>query len=161
MKKVRWLSKQEERTWRALQFMQLQLNAELSRQLDTESGLSYSDYVVLVALTDRPDGRLRPFELGQILGWEKSRVSHHVTRMTNRGLVSKAVCDTDGRGGFVVISDRGRQEIEVAAPGHVEAVRRLFIDRLRPDQLEVIAEAAETVLAALESERQTAGRSTG
>jgi hypothetical protein len=57
---VRWLNEREERAWRSLQFMQMRLEGELARQL-AESGLSYPDYVVLVALTDRPDGRLRPF----------------------------------------------------------------------------------------------------
>jgi DNA-binding MarR family transcriptional regulator len=105
---------------------------------------------VLVALTDRPDGRMRLFELGGVLGWEKSRLSHHVGRMAGRGLVTKERCDSDRRGAWVVVTGRGREEIEAAAPGHVTAVRRLFVDRLTPSQLDVIADAAETVLAALD-----------
>ena len=69
MAKTRWLTEREERAWRALQFMQLRLEGELARQLLAESGLSYSDYLVLVALTDRSDGRMRLFELGEVLGW--------------------------------------------------------------------------------------------
>ena len=60
MEQVRWLDEREERAWRALQFMQMRLDGELARQLATDSGLSYPDYLVLVALTDQPDGRLRP-----------------------------------------------------------------------------------------------------
>ena len=86
---VAWLDEREERAWRALQAMQLRLEAALARQLATESGLSYPDYLVLVALTDRADDRLRLFELGDALGWEKSRLSHHVGRMVERGLVTK------------------------------------------------------------------------
>lgn len=147
---VRWLDEREERAWRALQFMQMRLTAELARQLATESGLSYQDYLVLVALTDRPDGRMRLFELTRELGWEKSRLSHHVARMAERGLVAKESCDTDRRGAFVVVTSRGRKEIEAAAPGHLQAVRRLFVDRLTPRQLDAIAAAAETVLAGLD-----------
>ena len=149
-----WLDEGEERAWRALQFMQMRLDAELARQLATDSGLSYSDYVVLVALTDQPEGSLRLFELGQVLGWEKSRLSHHVSRMVARGLVEKEACDADRRGAHVVVTAKGRSEIQAAAPGHVEAVRRLFVDRLTPAQLATIAEAAEAVLAGLESNRQ-------
>src|SRR5574338_281262 len=98
MTEVRWLDEHEERAWRALQFMQLRLEGELARQLAADSGLSYPDYVVLVALTDRPDGRLRLFELAAVLGWEKSRASHHVGRMVERGLVTKERCDEDRRG---------------------------------------------------------------
>jgi DNA-binding MarR family transcriptional regulator len=147
---VQWLSEAEERAWRALQFMQMRLEAELARQLTAESGLSYPDYVVLVTLTDHPDGRLRLFELGATLGWEKSRLSHHVTRMADRGLVKKEPCDDDRRGSFVVVTKRGRSEIEAAAPGHVRSVRQLFVDRLTPDELDVIANAAEKVLAHLD-----------
>jgi DNA-binding MarR family transcriptional regulator len=151
---VRWLNEREERAWRALQFMQMRLEARLARQLTTDSGLSYPDYLVLVALTDDPNGRLRLFELGEVLGWEKSRLSHHVARMTDRGLVKKEKCDSDRRGAFVVITDAGRGEIESAAPGHVDAVRRLVIDRLTPDQLDAIATAAETVLAGIDEDRR-------
>jgi DNA-binding MarR family transcriptional regulator len=154
MTDVRWLNEREERAWRALQFMQMRLEARLARQMTTDSRLSYPDYVVLVALTDDPDGRLRLFELGEELGWEKSRLSHHVARMADRGLVKKEKCDSDRRGAYVVITDRGRDEIASAAPGHVDAVRRLFIDRLTPDQLDAIAIAAETVLAGIEQDRQ-------
>jgi DNA-binding MarR family transcriptional regulator len=147
---VRWLDAKEERAWRALQFMQMRLEGALARQLAAESGLSYPDYLVLVALTDQADGRLRPFELGEVLGWEQSRLSHHVARMAGRGLVKKTPCDTDRRGAYVVVTARGRREIAAAAPGHVAAVRRLFVDQVSPAQLEVIADAAETVLASLD-----------
>lgn len=149
MPEPRWLDHREERAWRALQLMQMQLDARLARQLATESGLSYQDYTVLVALTDQPDGRMRPFELAEVLGWEKSRLSHHVARMAARGLVTKERCPSDRRGWFVVVTDRGRAEIEAAAPGHVAAVRALFVDVLSPEQLDAVGEAAEAVLANL------------
>jgi DNA-binding MarR family transcriptional regulator len=150
MSDVRWLDERELRAWRSLQFMQMRLEGELARQLAADSGLSYPDYVVLVALTDRPDARMRLFELAEVLGWEKSRVSHQVARMTRRGLVGKEKCDSDRRGAFVVITADGRREITAAAPGHVEAVRRLFVDRLTPAQLDVISAAAEVVLSTLD-----------
>lgn len=150
MDEVRWLDDRELRAWRSLQFMQMRLEGELARQLAADSGLSYPDYLVLVALTDRPHGRMRLFELAKTLGWEKSRVSHQVARMADRGLVAKEKCDSDRRGAFVVITTHGRTEIEAAAPGHVDAVRRLFLDRLTPAQLDAIGDAAEVVLAALE-----------
>jgi DNA-binding MarR family transcriptional regulator len=152
---VRWLDEREARAWRALQSMQMRLEAALGRQLADDSELSLSDYAVLVSLTDRPDGRLRLFELGQQIGWEKSRLSHHVARMAGRGLVKKEVCASDRRGAFVVVTNSGRKAIETAAPGHVAEVRRLVVDRLSADQLDAIANAAETVLAALETEAQT------
>ncbi len=158
MKDVRWLDEREERAWRALQFMQMRLEAAFARQLVAESGLSYPDYLVLVALTDHPSSRLRLFELGELLGWEKSRLSHHVGRMADRGLVTKEKCDSDRRGAFVALTKKGRKEIVLAAPGHVRIVRRLFIDQLTPDELDVITTAAERVLADFDHAPSTAAR---
>lgn len=150
MVEVKWLNERELRAWRSLQLMQMRLEGELARQLSAESGLSYPAYLVLVALTDRPDGRMRLFELAAILGWEKSRLSHQVTRMADRRLVTKEKCGSDRRGAYVVVTRAGRRVIEAAAPGHVAAVRRLFVDRLTPAQLDAIGDAAEAVLAALD-----------
>jgi DNA-binding MarR family transcriptional regulator len=156
MKTVRWLTEPQERAWRAVQFMQMQLEAELARRLAADSDLSYPDYLVLVELTDRADGRMRLFELGRELGWEKSRLSHHIARMAGRGLVKKEKCESDRRGAFVAVTRRGRKSIESAAPGHVDAVRRLFVDVLTPAQLAAVGDAAEAVLAALASARLSA-----
>lgn len=142
---VRWLDENELEAWRRLLLMQLQLTATLSREL-AASGLSYQDYLVLAALTDRPDGRMRAFELGYELGWEKSRLSHHVARMVERGLVRRERCETDQRGSYVTVTKQGRKAIEAAAPGHVEGVRRHFIDLLSPTELETLSTVAGRVL---------------
>jgi DNA-binding MarR family transcriptional regulator len=161
MADVRWLDEREQRAWRALQLMQLRLEGELARRLAAESGLSYPDYLVLVALTDRADGRMRPFELRRVLGWEKSRLSHHIARMVQRGLVAKEECESDRRGAFVVVTKRGRKEIEAAAPGHVRAVRELFVDRLSPRQLDAVGAAAEVVLAGFDEPGSPPGAQRG
>jgi DNA-binding MarR family transcriptional regulator len=150
MGETRWLDAREARAWRTLQMMQMRLDGELARLLAAESGLSYQDYTVLVALTAQPEGRMRAFELGSLLGWEKSRLSHHVRRMAERGLVKKEKCASDRRGSFVAVTAAGRKEIEDAAPGHVTAVRQLFVDRLTGAQLDALADVAETVLAGLD-----------
>jgi DNA-binding MarR family transcriptional regulator len=132
--------------------MHSHLMSALGRQLLADSGLSSQDYAVLVALTDSPEGRLRPSELGRELGWEKSRVSHHLSRMIDRGLVCRTRCDTDQRGWNVSITDRGREAIEAAAPGHVAAVRRVFVERLTPTQLRTLTRISEAILNGLEDE---------
>lgn len=146
MASTKWLNGPEDRAWRSLQFMQMRLSAELARQLAESSPLSYPDYSVLVALTGQPDGRSRIFEVANEIGWEKSRLSHHIGRMVERGLVTREKCDSDRRGAFVVITRQGRRELEAAAPGHVDAVRRLFLNGLSADQLNVLAEVAEMTL---------------
>jgi len=151
MTSVNWLDAREERVWRALQFMQMRLTARLARDLALESGLSYPDYLVLVVLTDQPDGRMRAFRLGHELGWEQSRVSHHVARMAKRGLVTRERCDADRRGAYVVVTAAGREAIRQAAPGHVGTVRSAFIDQLDAGELDAIGAVADKVLAALDA----------
>ncbi len=149
MGEVRWLREDEERAWRALQLMEMQLTSRMSRDLGASSSLSYPDYVVLAVLTAQPDSRMRILELAREIGWEKSRLSHHLNRMVARGLLAKERCESDRRGAYVLVSARGLSEIAAAAPSHVATVRRFFIDRLAPGQLEVIAVVAEQVLEGL------------
>lgn len=148
---VMWLDAEEQMAWRSFVLMRNQLAARLSRDLAEESGLSDQDYSVLVTLTDCPEGRMRAFELGRHLGWEKSRLSHHISRMVERGLVARERCPSDQRGAFVAVTDQGREAIAAAAPGHVAAVRRYFVDVLTRDQLRSLTEAAQAVLARLEA----------
>jgi DNA-binding MarR family transcriptional regulator len=145
----RWLAEHEQTAWRAYVQMQQQLMARLNRSLTTGAGLSDGDYGVLVSLSEAPQQRLRAFELARTLQWEKSRLSHQLTRMERRGLVRREECEDDARGAFVTITDAGRTAIEAAAPVHVEDVRRWFVDLLTPDQLATMTSIAETVLAAL------------
>lgn len=146
MTDTRWLDDDEQRTWRGFLRLQRQLIGQLNRQLQADSGLSLADYDVLVQLTDTPEGRLRPFALQTELQWEQSRLSHHLTRMQRRGLIDREECADDGRGAFVVLTDAGRSAITAAAPGHVDTVRRLFFDRLTPQQLATVQQMSEQVL---------------
>jgi DNA-binding MarR family transcriptional regulator len=151
---VGWLSDEEQDAWRGLQRMQLQLTGRLSRELSANGGLSYQDYAVLVVLTDRDDGRMRVLELGRELGWEKSRLSHHLQRMVGRGLVCRERCPSDQRGAFIVVSAEGRRALEASAPGHVAAVRRYFVDLLTPAQLRSLSAITGVVLDSLASQCQ-------
>jgi DNA-binding MarR family transcriptional regulator len=146
---TRWLDEREQRAWRAYLAMQAQLQAELHRRLQAESGLSLADFDVLVALTDRSSERMRVLELAEALRWEKSRLSHHLSRMQKRGLVEREDCPDDARGAFVVLTEQGRRAIEAAAPPHVEAVRELVFDGLDEAGVDALARVAETVLTRL------------
>lgn len=148
----RWLDEHELRTWRTFLRMHAQLAARLHRQLQADSGLSLSDYEVLVALTDAPDGTVRPVDLQQTLQWEQSRLSHHLTRMQRRGLVERRECAEDARGAFIVLTADGRRVIESAAPGHVAAVRHWFLDQLHADDLATLEQLSTRVLQRLEEE---------
>lgn len=141
----RWLDAEEEAAWRGLLLMHAHLTSILGRQL-APSGLSLHDYGVLVLLVEAPDGSVRPYELGETLGIEKTRLSHQLRRLEERGLVTRRRCPSDQRGWLISVTDAGRGALTAAAPGHVEAVRDSFVDRLDREQLRVIAAAADAVL---------------
>jgi DNA-binding MarR family transcriptional regulator len=150
MARTRWLTPREQRAWRGLVNLQRLINGRVARELQRLTGLSGADYEVLVNLSEAPGGRLRAFELGRATEWEKSRLSHHISRMADRGLVRRESCPTDSRGAFVVLTAAGRKVIEAAAPLHVEHVRQLFIDSLTPEQLDALSEISEAVLTKLD-----------
>lgn len=132
--------------------MQEKLIGRLSRRVQVDSGLSASDYVVLVSLTERGNGRMRFLDLAKLVEWEKSRMSHQVTRMAKRGLVAREECPDDGRGAFIVATPAGYEAIEEAAPMHVEHVRRLFVDALTPNQLNTLGRLSQCVLDHMEKQ---------
>ena len=145
-----WLTEDQQRIWRSYLQVEALLPARLGRELQAASGLSLPEYAVLVMLSETPDGVLRPFELGQMLTWEQSRLSHQLTRMENRGFVRREQCASDKRGAFVVITPAGREAIESAAPGHADTVQRFVFERLTPEQAEVFGQACATIAGALE-----------
>ena len=147
-----WLTGEQEQLWRGWLSLNATLPAALHRQLQAEAGLSMQDFEVLVRLTDTDEGRVRVSDLARDMLWERSRLSHHVTRMEGRGLVVREECPDDRRGAFVVLTDEGRAAIERAAPGHVAAVRRLFFDGVDADDLAAFGRVVAAISERVEAE---------
>lgn len=146
MAEPRWLNESEERAWRGYRRMRGLLDLQVSRDLAGESGLSAADYTVLSNLSETGGHRRRLNDLATRMLWSKSRLSHHITRMQQRGLVTREDCSSDGRGAFVVLTDSGLQAIVGAAPAHVESVRRHFIDLLTDEEVAVLGNVAEKIV---------------
>jgi DNA-binding MarR family transcriptional regulator len=146
----RWLDEREQRAWRAYTQMDRRLNRVLGQRLTRDSGLSWADYELLVPLSEAPGEQLRARDLARTVDWEKSRLSHHLSRMQQRGLVERRECHTDARGAFIRLTRAGRRAIEAAAPQHAAAVRDSFIDLLSARELEVMTTIADRVLERLE-----------
>lgn len=149
MGQVRWLDDTEDRAWRGYRRMRTLLDLQLSRELAADSGLSMADYDVLSTVSEAPGQQLRLTELARWLLWSPSRMSHQITRMQQRGLVTRVGCETDGRGSMVALTSEGVRAIEEAATGHVAAVRRHMIDLMTDDELAALAELSQRVVAHL------------
>jgi DNA-binding MarR family transcriptional regulator len=141
----------ELRAWRGLIETTALLRLQSDRLLMADSGLSGSDYPVLVTLHERAGQPVRSTELAELIGWEQSRLSHHLARMERRGLILRRTHRPDTRGSEVHLTPDGRAIFLRAAKAHSQAVRTLFADVLSVDQLESIADAMETLRRHLES----------
>lgn len=142
----------ETAAWEGFQRMAVGMATRLNRRLTSEFGVSLPDYEVLSSLARSTTGTLRAFELGADLQWEKSRLSHHLKRMENRGLVSRQVCESDGRGLWVSITDRGQTVYNDASRAHRDLVDTLMIGRLDRDQLATLASISDKVLVGMTDE---------
>jgi DNA-binding MarR family transcriptional regulator len=128
-----WLDETQAHTWLTFIQIQLRLTYEMNRQLQADSGLSLRDYDVLSALADAPGHRMQLSDLATLIGWEISRLSHHTSRMSRRGLVERLPSATDRRATDLHLTSAGQATLTVAAPAHVALVRRMFFEGLPPD----------------------------
>jgi DNA-binding MarR family transcriptional regulator len=146
MAKTRWLDERQQHLWRSYIQMNRELYARLGDLLASEGNVSAADYEVLVFLSEEPTGVLRARDLGIEIGWERSRLSHHLARMEKRGMVVREECEEDARGLMVRITPAGRRAIEAAAPANAEAVQQYFFDLLSKKELDTLSHVFDRVL---------------
>ncbi|GAA2914368.1 MarR family transcriptional regulator [Actinoplanes cyaneus] len=135
-------TRDELRVWRDFVETTEALRGSLAGRLQGDTGLSTGDYTVLLALSEADGGRLRSSDLAVRIGWERSRLSHHLGRMERRGLIRREECATDSRGAEVVLTPEGNDAFRAATVPHLRAVRELFVDALTPAQLAAAGEIA-------------------
>ena len=122
-----WLDDHQQRVWRLWLEVSTTLPAVLNRQLSRDSQLSVQDFEVLVRLSETDGGEMRVVALAEHMGWERSRLSHHLTRMEKRGLIERRVCCSDGRGAIIHLTDQGTAALQQAVPGHAALIRRVVL----------------------------------
>lgn len=131
--------------WRNFIETSERLRSAIGSRLQSDSGLSSGDYAVLLTLTEARGNRVRSSELATQIGWERSRLSHHLGRMEQRGLILREECATDNRGAEAVLSEAGADAFRRASPPHLHAIQDLFVNALTPKQLEAVAEITEAL----------------
>lgn len=141
-----WLTPEQSRAWLAWIRLQLRLTYEMNRQLQADSELSLPDWDVLNALSTSPEP-MAVTALATMIGWERSRLSHHLRRMGERGLVSRAAAGYDRRVTVVTLTEAGTRRLQEAAPGHVALVRHLFFDGLPAGELPALTASLERIRA--------------
>jgi Transcriptional regulators len=151
---TRWLTDEEQRAWRQLAAVFMQLPSALESQLQRDSGLTHFAYWVLAMLSEAPNRALRMSELAALAHGSQSRLSHLVSRLEERGWVRRERADDDGRGQVAVLTDAGYDVVVAAAPGHVEEVRRRVFDALTPEQVQALHDICAAIAARLAPDAQ-------
>jgi DNA-binding MarR family transcriptional regulator len=128
-------TREQLRVWRNYIETAEVLRTRLAGRLQSESSLSSGDYQVLLTLTEAHDGTMRSSELADLIGWERSRLSHHLGRMEKRGLIRRDPCADDVHGVDVLATDAGSAAFRAGSVPHLRAIRELFVDALTPEQL--------------------------
>ncbi|MGW2621218.1 MarR family winged helix-turn-helix transcriptional regulator [Micromonospora taraxaci] len=133
---------EELRIWRTFIETTAALSSRLESRLQGDSSLSTGDYAVLLALSEAEGQSMRSSELAAHIGWERSRLSHHLGRMERRGLIRRQECATVPRGAEVLLTQTGAEAFGGATFPHLRAIRELFVDALTPDQIVAAGEIA-------------------
>jgi DNA-binding MarR family transcriptional regulator len=147
MTETRWLNADEQAAWRSFVDGFRALIDVLDRQLQADSNLPHTYFEILIPLSEAEGRTLRMSELAEAARSSRSRLSHAVARLEERGWVRRLDCPTDRRGQLAQLTDEGFAVVAAAAPGHVAAVRKYLIDRLSPAQIKAMGEIGEVLLA--------------
>jgi DNA-binding MarR family transcriptional regulator len=152
----RWLTPPEQEAWKAVAALMLQLPGPLDAQLQRDSGLTLYEYLVLSSLSMEPGRTVRMSQLARLANGSMSRLSNVAKRLEQRGWLRREPDPHDGRSIVARLTDTGWEVVQAAAPGHVDAVRRLVIDGLTPAQMEALTAAARGITDSLVNCPETA-----
>lgn len=143
---VEWLTEEQQRIWRAWLLGVARIDDYLDADLRSR-GLDMGEYEILVVLSEADDRRMRMSELADLVHQSRSRLTHAISRMERDGYVTRTPAPEDRRGVIAHLTDKGFALLEQAAPSHVRAVRRIFVDVVRPQDFEALGRAMQAVLA--------------
>jgi len=130
------LSPHELRVWHAFMLMGEDVLGRVGRDIAQATGLSGPEFGVLSRLDAIGKGEMRQQALASVMAWDKSRLSHQLTRMEERALIERR--RTDGKTVLVALTKLGREKLDSARPIHAVSVRRNLLSRLTQEQIDTI-----------------------
>ena len=136
-------------SWRSMLDTTMALRRQLQHVITDASGLSEQDFMVLLALIEAKGKPLRASDLADQIGWDRSRLSHHLSRMETRNLITRETCKIDSRGTELRITEAGRNLMREATGPHFAALKELFANTLNPDEIDQLAKITGKLTARL------------
>ena len=142
---TRWLTEDEQHSWRAYIMGTTMLMDQLDRELQQAHGISLPEYEILVRLSESPDRSVRMAILADALSYSRSRTTHTVKRLEAMGLIRRESIPGDGRGVAAVMTEVGWDLLVEAAPTHVNGVREHLVDQTNPADFAAVGRAFDNV----------------
>ena len=110
----------------------------LSAGLETEHGLTLSDYEVLLRLANAPERMMRRVDLARSILLTPSGITRLLEGLERSGYVARAKCKTDARVTYARLTDEGLAKLREASASHVEEIRGHFSERFSQEELEAL-----------------------
>ncbi len=140
-----WLDDEEMLAWRSLVDVENAVHAALEAELLARHSLTEGEYGVLVMLSEAPDHQLRMCDLASILHLSPSGLTRRLDRLVREGFVTREPWVDDRRVTMASLSVTGLEKLALAAPDHVDGVRRHFLDHLTRPQIRALGAALLSV----------------
>jgi DNA-binding MarR family transcriptional regulator len=115
----------------------------VGRDISQATGISGPEFGILSRLAAIGKGEMRQQTLARVMGWDKSRLSHQLTRMQERALIERRRIHKQSV--LVVLTRIGREKLEAAIPVHAESVRRNLLSRLNSEQINTIVRVSNLI----------------
>ncbi|MCX5192781.1 MarR family transcriptional regulator [Streptomyces sp. NBC_00249] len=132
--------------WCALSLLHGRIEAHIERALQTGHDLSVREFSLLDVLSRQHDGvggHLRMHQVADSVVLSQSATTRLVTRLEDRGLLSRFLCDTDRRGIYTDVSEAGLALLAAARPTNDAALREALDEAARDPQLAPLVAAVE------------------
>lgn len=132
------LSDAQAGAWIGFQRAHRELTRRLEADLHAHHGLSLSALELLGRLAAAERRQRRLARLAEDVELSLSRVSRIVDALERRGLVERRPCPEDTRATEAHLTDAGLALVREAQAGHLDRVRRDFLDRLDGEELRTL-----------------------
>ncbi|MEU8677385.1 MarR family transcriptional regulator [Streptomyces sp. NPDC048560] len=132
--------------WCALSLLHGKIEARIERALQAGHGLSVREYSLLDVLSrqhEGPGGHLQMKQVADAVVLSQSATTRLVTRLEDRGLLTRYLCDTDRRGIYTDVTDAGSALLAEARPTNDTALRAALDEAALNPELVPLVTAVE------------------
>lgn len=121
--------------WRTLAALHGLIESELERSLQVHAQLSVVEFTVLDALSRQDGWHMRMQQLARATALSASATTRLVTRLEDRGLLTRILCADDRRGIYTELTAAGVELLENSRPIHDETLERALTEAQKQPEL--------------------------